>query len=154
MPKKEYHVVLRAEERMALEQLLQHGEAATRMLTRARILLQAAEGLSDQAIAAALGVGPATVRHLRRRFVAERLGVLDATVRPGGPRKLTAAQEVAVITLAHTPAPAGHTRWTLRLLADKVVEMGVVDAISYETVRRVLKKMRARGTNLAPVFGT
>jgi len=116
------------------------------MLTQARILLQADVGLSDGEIAAALAVGPATVRRLRQRFVEEHLGALDEHVRPGAQRKLTAQQEARVIAIASTPAPPGHTRWTLRLLADKVVEMGLANSISHETVRRVLKKANARGT--------
>jgi transposase len=140
MPRKKYHVALSAEERMTLEQLLRHGQAGTRKLTRARILLKADAGLSDEEIAAALAVGPATVRRMRQRFVKESLRALDEHVRPGAQRKLTANQEARVIAVAYTPAPKGHTRWTLRLLADKVVEMGVVDSISHETVRRVLKK--------------
>jgi transposase len=144
VPKKKYHVVLSAEERMTLEQLLRHGQAGTRKLTRARILLQADAGLSDEEIAAALAVGTATVRRMRQRFVEANLGALDEHVRPGAQRKLTAMQEAGVIAIASTPAPEGYTRWTLRLLADKVVELGVVDSISYETVRRVLKKKNER----------
>jgi len=148
MPKKKYHVTLRAEERTVLERLLRHGEAGPRRLTRARILLHADAGLSDQAIAAALAVGPAVVRHMRRRFGAERLGALDTYVRQRALRKLTSQQEAHVIAIAHAPAPVGHTRWTLRLLAEKVVELGFVNAISHETVRRVLKKTQAqRGSN-------
>jgi transposase len=139
MPKKKYHVTLSAEERMALEQLLRHEKAGTRKLTRARILLKAGDGLSDKEIAVALAVGTATVRRMRQRFVEEKLGALDEYVRPGAQRKLTAKQEAHVIAIACTPAPKGHTRWTLRLLADKAVEMGFVDSISYETVRQVLK---------------
>jgi transposase len=144
MPKKKYRINLSAEERMTVEQLLRHGTAGTRKLTRARILLQADDGLSDEEIAAALAVGPATVRRMRRRFVEEKLGALDEHVRRGAQRKLTAKQEAHVIALACTPAPEGNTRWTLRLLADKVVEMGFVDSISHETVRRVLKKANAK----------
>jgi transposase len=145
MPRKKYRVDLSTEERLTLEQLLRHGMAETRMLTRARLLLKADEGLSDEEIAAALAVGPATVRRLRQRFVEEHLGALDEHVRPGAQRKLTAEQEAHLIAIARTPAPEGHTRWTLRLLADKVVEMGFVSSISHETVRRVLKKATSRG---------
>jgi transposase len=148
MPKKKYHVALSAEERMTLEQLLRHGKAGTRKLTRARILLQADDGLSDEEIAVALAVGTATVRRMRQRFVEESLGALDECVRPGAQRKLTSKQEAHVIAVVRTPAPEGHTRWTLRLLAEKVVEMGFVDSISHETVRRVLKKTHAhRGSS-------
>jgi transposase len=140
MPKKKYRVNLSAEERMTLEQLLRREKARTRKLTRARILLKADAGLRDEEIAAALAVGTATVRRMRQRFVEEHLGAFDEHVRPGVQRKLTAKQEAHVIAVACTPAPEGHTRWTLRLLAKKVVEMGFVNSISHETVRRVLKK--------------
>jgi transposase len=146
MPTKKYHVNLSAEERMTLEHLLRRGKAGTRMLTRARILLQADDGLSDEEIAAALAVGPAIVRRMRQRFVEAHLEALDEHVHPGAHRKLTAKQEAHLAAVAGTPAPKGHTRWTLRLLADKVVEMGLVNSISHETVRRVLKRANARGT--------
>jgi transposase len=139
MPTKKYRVNLSAEERMTLEQLIRRGETGTRKLTRARILLQADDGLSDEQIAAALAVRPTTVRRMRQRFVEAHLGALDEHVRPGAQRKLTGEQVAHVIAVAGTPAPEGHTRWTLRLLAEKVVKMGFVDSISHEAVRRVLK---------------
>src|SRR5262245_18138995 len=141
MPKKKYYVHLSAEERMTLEQLLRRGKAGMRKLIRARILLQAHDGLSDEEIAIALAVGTATVRRMRQRFVDAHLGALDEHVRPGAQRKLTAKQEAHMIAIARTPAPKGRTRWSLRLLAEKVVEMGFVNSISHETVRKVLKKL-------------
>jgi transposase len=144
MPRKKYYVHLSAEERMTLEQLLRRGKAEMRKLIRARILLQAHDGLSDEEIAIALAVGTATVRRMRQRFVEVHLGALDEYVRPGAQRKLNAQQEARVIAVACTPAPEGHTRWTLRLLAEKVVKMGFVDSISHETVRQVLKKANAK----------
>jgi transposase len=133
-------VALSTEERTTLEQLLRRGKAGTRKLTRARILLKADEGLSDEEVAAALYVGTATVGRTRQRFVEENLGALDEHARPGAQRKLTGKPEAHVIAVACTPAPEGHARWTLRLLADKVVELGFADAIAHETVRQVLKK--------------
>src|ERR687884_179697 len=111
MPQKKYLITLGDEEREQLEQLLHSGTHATRKVTRARILLKAAEGWDDRAIAAALSVGRATVERLRQRFVAEGLG-----------------------------APEGRQRWTLHLLADRVVALGLAESYSYESVRRVLKK--------------
>lgn len=145
MPTKKYVVGLTPEERTTLEQLLRRGKAGTRKLTRARILLKADEGLSDDEIAAALAVGVATVGRTRQRFVEENLHALDEHARPGAQRKLTGKQEAHLIAVACTPAPEGHTRWTLRLLADKVVELGFAETIAHETVRQVLKK-----TNLNP----
>jgi len=145
MPKKKYVVDLRADERATLEHLLRGGKTGARKLTRARILLKAADGLSDDAIAAALDVGTATVARTRQRFVETNLGALDEAPRPGARRKLTGKQEAHLIAVACTPAPEGQAHWTLRLLADKVVEFGFASSIARETVRQVLKK-----TNLSP----
>jgi transposase len=143
MPKKKYLVDLTAEERATLEQLVRRGRGRARKLTRARILLQADEGLSDEEIVTALAVGTATVERTRQRFVEESLGALEEHPRPGGKRKLTDKQEAHLIAVACTPAPRGQHRWTLRLLADKVVELGFSDTIARETVRQVLKKTRS-----------
>ncbi len=87
-----------------------------------RILLKADEGLTDAEIAAALEVGSATVGRTRQCFVEANLAALEERPRPGGERKLTGKQEAHLIAVACTPAPAGQRHWTLRLLADKVVE--------------------------------
>jgi transposase len=142
MPRKKYVVDLSAEERTTLEQLLQRGKSSARKLTRARILLQADEGLTDGEIATALDVGSATVERTRQRVVEANLEALNELPRPGGQRKLSGKQEAHVIAVACTPAPSGQTRWTLQLLADHVVELGFADSIARETVRQVLKKTR------------
>jgi transposase len=143
MPKNKYIVDLTAEERTTLEHMLRRGKTGARKLTRARILLKADAGLSDAEIAEALDVGTATVFRTRQRFVEASLGALDEHPRPGARRKRTGKQEAHVIAVACTPAPEGQTRWTLRLLADKVVELGFADSIARETVRQVLKKTRS-----------
>ncbi len=137
--RKKYRVALSTEERTTCAQLLRRGKAGTRTLTRARLLLEADAGLRDAEIAAARQVGTATVGRTRRRFAEEHLGALDEHARPGAQRTLTGTQEAPVLAVACPPAPAGHARWTLRLLADQVVELGVADAIAPETVRQVLK---------------
>jgi len=149
MPKK-YVVTLTAEERQQLSALITKGKAAARTLTHARILLKAdqAEGgpaWPDAWIQEALEVGLCTVMRVRERFVLEGL---DAALRPRKPvpprpRKLDGHQEARLITLACSEAPAGQARWTLRLLADRMVELGEVETLSYETVRRTLKKTRS-----------
>lgn len=141
MPKKTYLVTLADDERQELEQLLQRGTHATRKITRARILLKAADGWADQAIAEALSVGRATVERLRQRFVEEGLGALGDHPRPGMSPKLDAPAEARLIAEACSAAPEGRQRWTLNLLADRVVALGLTKAYSYESVRRVLKKM-------------
>lgn len=143
MPKKKYVVDLTAEERTTLEQLLQKGKSSARKLTRARILLQADEGQTDEEIATALAVGVATVERIRQRFVEANLEALNELPRPGSQCKLSGKQEAHLIAVACTPAPSGHTRWTLQLLAEQVVALGFAESIARETVRQVLKKTRS-----------
>src|SRR5215470_13103911 len=140
MPKKKYLVTLADDERQALEHLLHSGTHATRKVTRARILLKAADGWEDQAITTALSVGRATVERLRQRFVEEGLGALVDHPRPGMLPKLDAKAEARLIAEACSAAPEGRQRWTLHLLADRVVALGLAPSYSYESVRRVLKK--------------
>jgi transposase len=140
MPKKKYLVTLTDEERTQLEQLLRGGITATRKVTRARILLKAADGWRDQQIAEALNIGRATVERTRQRFVEENLAALDERPRPGNRPKLDAKAEARLIAEACSAAPAGRERWTLQLLADRVVQLQLAQSYSYEAVRRVLKK--------------
>lgn len=140
MLKKKYVVTLDAEERQHLEHLLHRGTHATRQVTRARILLKAAEGWEDRAIAEALSVGRATVERPRQRFIKEGLGALADRPRPGTLAKLDAKAEARLIAEACSAAPEGRQRWTLHLLADRVVALGLAASYSYESVRRVLKK--------------
>jgi transposase len=140
MPKKKYVVTLDAEEREHLEHLLHRGAHATRQVTRARILLKAAAGWEDRAIAEALSVGRATVERTRQRFVEEGLGALADRPRPGTLPKLDAKAEARLIAEACSTAPEGRQRWTLHLLADRAVALGLAASYSYESVRRVGKK--------------
>jgi len=140
MPKKKYLVTLTDEERAQLQQLLRGGKAATRKVTRARILLKASDGWPDQRIAEALNIGRATVERTRQRFVEENLGALDERPRPGNKPKLNAKAEARLIAEACSAAPDGQKRWTLQLLADRVVQLQLAESYSYEAVRRVLKK--------------
>ena len=140
MPKKKYVVTLDAEEREPLEHLLHRGAHATRQVTRARILLKAAAGWEDRAMAEALSVGRATVERTRQRFVEEGLGALADHPRPGTLPKLDVKAEARLIAEACSAAPEGRQRWTLHLLADRVVALGLAESYSYESVRRVLKK--------------
>ena len=140
MPKKKYLVTLEDDERQQLEALLHSGTHAPRKVTRARILLKAAAGVEDSAIAAALSVGRATVERTRRRFVEEGLGALEERPRPGTLPKLDAKAQARLIAEACSTAPEGRQRWTLQLLAERVVALGLAAAYSSESVRRVLKK--------------
>jgi transposase len=144
---KKYRVRLTAEERAQLEQVIRAGRSAAATQARARILLKAdgAEGGSawpDAAIAEALEVSVATVERTRKRFAAQGPAAAirrKPTTRPPQ-RKLDGAQEAQLIALACSAPPPGAERWTLALLADKLVELRVVESIARDTVRVALKK--------------
>ena len=141
---KRYLVTLTAEERVHLLELTKKGKVSARKLTRAHILLQADAGVSDKAIAAALHIGIATVERIRKRCVEEGLdAALSERPRPGGQRKLDGQQEAFLIALACSTPPEGRQCWTMPLLADRLVAVQMVEAISDETVRRTLKKTRS-----------
>jgi transposase len=142
MPRPKVYVVeLTDEQRSYLLDLLKKGEAKARTLTRARILLLSAEGKTDDFIEEALKVSTQTVRNIRKRFAEEGLqAALQDRPRPGAERKLDGQQEAFLVALACSQPPEGREHWTMQLLADRLVELGVVDSISDETVRRVLKK--------------
>ena len=143
MPAKKYIVSLTADERNQLEALLKRGTVSARVSARARILLHAAEGATDAAIAAAVRVGEATVERTRQKFVEGGLDwALRERARPGGRRKLDGKQEAFLVATACSTPPEGRPRWTMQLLADRLVEVQLVDAISDETVRRTLQKTR------------
>jgi transposase len=145
MPAKKYRVDLTAVEREELLNVIRHGKAAVRKVTRAHILLKADEGLTDDEIAEAMATSVPTVERTRQRFVEENLGALQERPRVGQPRKLDGKAEAPLVAVTCSPAPAGRERWTLRLLADQAVELGLAPALSHETVRQVLKK-----TNSSP----
>lgn len=141
MPKKKYIVTLTEDERLSLRELIKKGSVPARKLARAHILLLADEGRADGAIGAALHVGRATVERVRKRFVEEGVeAALSERARPGKRPLLDAKQEAYVIATVCSTPPAGQARWSLRLLADEVVRLSIVDTISHETVRRTLKK--------------
>jgi transposase len=144
---KRYVVNLTDDERSALDQILSRERASRELLQRARILLSADEGLTDEEIAEELDVGRATVERVRRRSVEE--GLERALHRkkqdsPSRPPKLDGAGEARLVHLACSAPPEGRTRWTLHLLSNKLVELGIVDSISHSTVHRRLEKKRAK----------
>jgi transposase len=146
MPQKKYIVTLTSEERQQLEQISRTGKASAYQITRARILLkadtsQSEENWKDAEISAALDVSVATIERLREQFVEE--GVPKCLQRKTRmyERLLDGEQEAKLVAIACSEAPAGRSRWTLRLLSERVVELGYVEQISYETVRQTLKKM-------------
>src|SRR5215831_9416149 len=132
MPEKKYLVDLTDDERQQLEHLLRSGKHPTRKLTRARILLKAADGFSDREIAVALDIGRSTVERTRRRFVEGSLHALKERPRPGKKPKLDARAEARLIAEACSTAPAGRKHWTMQLLADRLVELNLVETIPDE----------------------
>ena len=141
MPKKEYVVKLTDEERAALIALTKKGTIAARKLTRAHILRLADEGKPDADIVAALGLGLSTVERTRKKYVEGGLEyALNERPRPGVKPKLDEKQEAYLIALACSTPPNDQVKWTMQLLADRLVQVGIVGEISDETVRRTLKK--------------
>lgn len=142
-----YVVRLSEEERATLEAIVNRGKVAATKRRRAQILLKAdagaeGSGPTNEHVAEALDVGRATVNRVRKAYVEQGLD-LALQRKPRSrhrSRKLNGQQEAHLIALACGPAPAGRARWTLRLLADRLVELEIVDAIGKETVRQTLKK--------------
>ena len=148
MPKKRYVVQLTDDERDFLTQLIARKGVAARKRTRAQILLKAdagehGPGWIDQRFAEAFDVSSRTVENVRRRLVEEGL---DAAIsrkpqcRPSRQKLLDGEKEARLVAICCSQVPAGHTRWTLRMLADELVRLEIVEDISRETVRKVLKK--------------
>jgi hypothetical protein len=145
--RKRHVVVLSEEERARLHTMIGQGVASARVLTHARILLKANQGeagpgWTDAAIAVAVEVHPTTVTRVRQQYVTAGL---DAALRRKPParqyrRRLDGEQEARLVALACSAPPEGHKRWTLRLLAERLVELEVVETVSYETVRQALQQ--------------
>jgi transposase len=147
MPLPKYIVRLSAEERAHLEELIRTGKRAASVLVHARILLkadvgEAGPGWDDRRIAEAVACGASTVYRVRQAFVEQGLTAALFRKQPSGRqyRKLDGAQEARLIALACGAPPEGRCGWTLRLLADRLVELEVVESISPECVRMTLKK--------------
>ena len=136
-----YPVRLAQGERERLQQLIRGGKSPARRTARARILLKADAGWSAPKMADALDISVGTVFRTKRRFAEGGLeGALQERPRPRRPGKLDDNGEAHLIALACSPAPEGHDHWTLRLLAGKVVELGLTSSMSHEGIRKRLKK--------------
>lgn len=141
MSRKVYVVELKDDERDTLLDLVKSGQTKARKLNRAHILLLANEGRSDPEIARALHTSESTVQRTRKRFVEGNLEfALNERRRPGAKPKLNSKDEALLIALSKSTPPEGRKCWTMQLLADRLAELGEVESISDETVRRVLKK--------------
>jgi hypothetical protein len=148
--RKLYVVTLSPEERSSLEKLVSTGRTSAKRQTHGRILLKAdtsvaGPGWTDEQICAALEVSRPTVERVRKRFIEGELDILQP--RPAKPRpsrrRLDGEQEARLLALACSPPPQGRAHWTLQLLADQMVVLEHVESVSYETVRRTLKKTRS-----------
>jgi hypothetical protein len=138
---KKYIVELTPEERAELQALTRKGTPGVRRYKRAVALLCADAGDPDAVIAIKAGLHPVSIERVRKRCVEEGLeAALSERPRPGAARKLDGRAEAHLLALACTAPPDGHRRWTMQLLADRLVERQLVDAISDETVRRTLKR--------------
>ena len=146
---KKNSIELTQEQRSQLEEVVSKGTAKTRMIQHAQVLLKIDGGKdgpnwSDGQIKEAFGVSLSTILHIRKRFL--EYGMNDALNRRQQPerpekRRVTEEQEAQIIALACEPAPAGYSRWSIRLLTKRAIELEIVEDIGRETVRLLLKKM-------------
>jgi transposase len=146
--KPKYPVKLTRKQRNELHRIVSTGTRSARVINHARILLMAHEGMVNAMIAETLSITPMTVYAVRRRFQTEGLQALYDHPRPGKPRKLDGKAEARLTAIACSEPPQGHARWSVRLLADRLVELDIVDTISHKTVWETLKKTTSsRGRN-------
>ena len=156
MRTKQFRVALSEAERAELVLLISRGAAPARTIRRAHILLAAADDLFDQDVAEALHASVDTIMRVRRRFAeaptGERLAAaLHDRPRPGATRKLDAKGEATLVALACSKPPEGRAVWSMQLLADRLVELHVIEAISDETVRRTLGEKPAQAVAGRPL---
>ena len=146
MPAKKYRVKLSKQDRKALTKLTTSGQTSARKMNRARVLLLSDESQgqgskTDQQIIDLLEISPATVVRIRQRYVEGDLETaLNEKTRPGRPKEITSKQKATIIALACSDAPEGYAKWSLRLLADKLVELELLESISHNAVGQILKK--------------
>lgn len=139
--KSKCRVQLEGSERSELLEIVKKGKHSSRKVRRAQTLLLADEGQTDEGISKTLKTSRSTVERTRKQFVEEGLeATLSERSRSGRPPKLDAKAEATLVATACSSPPKGRERWTIRLLADRVVEMGVVEAVAPETVRQTLLK--------------
>jgi transposase len=138
---RKHHVKLRKKEREYLQSILAKGKLSAKRFKRATGLLELDRGKTLQAVADTLGVSNDTVAAWRKNYKARGLQCLEDAPRSGRPIEIDGVQRAKITALACSEAPAGHARWSLRLLADKVVELGYGKRISHVQVDKILKKM-------------
>lgn len=139
---RKHHVKLRKKEREYLEEIVAKGKTSAKVFKRATGLLELDRGKTLQAVAETLSVSYVTVAAWREKYHTQGLQSLEDAPRSGRPIEIDGGQRAKITALACSDAPAGHARWSLRLLADKVVELGYCQRISHVQVDKILKKMR------------
>jgi len=140
-------VTLKPEEKALLKKIVSRGKEKARTIARSRVLLMSDDGLSDTSILRALNLARNTVRHVRHRYVIDGLdAAIHEKFRSGAPVKIDGRQRAKITALACSNPPEGRARWTLRLLADRVVELNITDEISHLQVGRILKKTKSNPT--------
>jgi len=136
-----YEVKLTAQEEAYLLHLISQGKPSARKATRARILLKAHQGFKDEQIAQALDVSTASISRTRQKYVEADLDrAINAKAHAARPKKFNGKQEAILIATACSEVPVGHDHWTIRMLADRAVELELVESVAPETIRQVLKK--------------
>ena len=149
MSQKQFHVQLGEHERVRLQKIIRSGKDKARKITRCRVLLLAdgSTGKTDQEISDALNVCPATIFNIRRRYSQEGLErAIGEGTRSGQPPKFKGRAAAKITAIACSTPPDGQARWTLRLLADRVVELNIVESISHQSVSNILKKTNSNRT--------
>ena len=144
MPKRTAPIQLTSDEVTYLNKYINTGKRSARAIKRAQILLHSHAGKTPEQICEVVNTSVATVYRTRQHY---RQAGMQATIeekpRPGQPRRLSSEQEAALTVLACSDAPAGHAQWSVRLLTDQAIEIGIVEHVGRETIRRFLKKMRS-----------
>lgn len=134
-------VKLKLKDRELLKQIICKGSGKARKITRCRILLLADEGKTDLQIMGSLHVARNTVKTVRSRYILKGMEwATNEKPRPGAPVKFSGRDKAKVTAIACSKPPEGHARWTLRLIADTMIDLDIVDDISHHTIQRVLKK--------------
>lgn len=149
MSQKQFHVQLSEHERVRLQKIIRSGKDKARKITRCRVLLLAdgPTGKTDREISDALNVCPATIFNIRRRYSQEGLErAIGERTRSGQPPKFKGRAAAKITAIACSTPPDGQARWTLRLLADRVVELNIVESISHQSVSNILKKTNSNRT--------
>jgi putative transposase len=143
MPKRSITIHLTSEEVLYLNKYINIGKRSARAIKRAQILLHSHAGKTPEQICEIVSTSVSTVYLTRQHYRAEGMAALEEKPRSGQPRRLTSEQEAALTVLACSEAPTGRDHWSVRLLTDKAIEIGLVEQVGRETIRLFLKKMHS-----------